>query len=280
MDYNFIKELEGVIQERRKNDDPATSYVAKMFDRGMNKIAQKVGEEGVETVIAALNEGDADFVYEGADLVFHLLLLCEARGIGFEKLVEELQNRQEKGKGVYKDFQTGIVPDRHKSQKKFEKNYAFIDFQNVQLSLRDQGYEIDWEKLRKYLQQKSKVEKAFLFLGYLPQGKPFYDKLEKWGYELVFKPVITQKGKVKGNVDSELVLYAAKIAYEAYDQAIIISGDGDFACLVDFLLQHDKLQRMLIPNRKKYSCLLKPYVASLDFMNDIFHLVSKRRGHP
>lgn len=272
IDYNFLRELEGVIKDRRENDDPKTSYVAKMFDRGINKIAQKVGEEGVETVIAALNEGDEDFIYEGADLLFHILLLCEARGIGFEKLVEELRNRQENGKGVYKDFQTGIAPKREKNPKKFEKNYAFIDFQNVLMGVRNQGEEVDWKKFRIYLRYKYRVTRAFLFLGYLPQGEKFYEKLKEFGFDLIFKPVVnTNSGKVKGNVDAELVLHSAKVEYDCYEQAVLVSGDGDFTCLVEFLKKQGKLKRLLVPNRKRYSSLFRPYSASLDFMNEILH---------
>ena len=88
----FTEKLVEIIASR-KNLDPKDSYVAKMFEKGLDKIAQKVGEEAVETVIASKNKDDAEFIYESADLFFHLLMLCEARGIAFERVLEELKER-------------------------------------------------------------------------------------------------------------------------------------------------------------------------------------------
>lgn len=94
MTYTFISELEKIITER-KALDPSDSYVAEMFGKGLDKIAQKVGEEAVETVIAAKNDDDGEFLYESADLLFHLLMLCEVRGISFGKVVAELEKRHQ-----------------------------------------------------------------------------------------------------------------------------------------------------------------------------------------
>ena len=88
----FINQLVETIATRKKLD-PKDSYVAEMFGKGLDKIAQKVGEEAVETVIAAKNNDDAEFIYESADLFFHLLMLCESRGIPFERVLEELKKR-------------------------------------------------------------------------------------------------------------------------------------------------------------------------------------------
>ena len=141
-------------------------------------------------------------------------------------------------------------------------NYAFIDSQNLYLGVQSQGWEIDYAKLRLYLKNKFNVEKAFLFIGYIPKNNAIYTSLQKDGFILVFKPTISYmtegKRTQKGNVDVELVLYAAAIEYENYDKAIIISGDGDFACLADFLIQKDKLLRILTPNLK-YSKLLSKF---------------------
>jgi len=80
--------------------------------------------------------------------------------------------------------------------------------------------------------------------------------------DLIFKPTIRyfENGKetVKGNVDAELVLHSAAIQYKNYDKAIIVSGDGDFACLVEFLIEKNKLLHIFTPNAQ-YSKLLKPY---------------------
>ena len=83
-----------------------------------------------------------------------------------------------------------------------------------------------------------------------------YKILKNIGYSLIFKPTLDQKGKTKGNVDAELVLHSM-IEYDNYDMAVIISGDGDFYCLVKYLEKNNKLKRLIIPNCKKYSSLLK-----------------------
>lgn len=84
-----------------------------------------------------------------------------------------------------------------------------------------------------------------------------YDFLQESGYILIFKPVHIIKNKAtKGNVDAELVLQTM-IEYKNYDSAVIVSGDGDFACLVDYLYMHEKLLRLIVPNSKQFSLFLK-----------------------
>lgn len=92
-DPAFLQRLEATLHERR-SADPAQSYVAKLHARGTEKIAQKLGEEAVETVIAALS-GDSDaLASEAADLVFHLLVLLQARGLSFADVLAELERRE------------------------------------------------------------------------------------------------------------------------------------------------------------------------------------------
>lgn len=87
-------------------------------------------------------------------------------------------------------------------------NYAFIDSQNLNLSVRDQGWNLDWKKFRIYLNDKHKVKKAFLFIGFIETNQSLYTSLQNDGYILVFKPTMTlPSGKPKGNVDAELVLH-------------------------------------------------------------------------
>ena len=95
MDYNFLRVLEEVI-EKRRCDKPEDSYVARLSDKGIDKIAQKVGEEGVEVVIAALKETDERFVSESADLIFHLLILLHEKNISFAEIITELEERHKK----------------------------------------------------------------------------------------------------------------------------------------------------------------------------------------
>ena len=139
-------------------------------------------------------------------------------------------------------------------------NYAFIDAQNLHLAIRDQGWKLDYGRFRVYLKDKYQVSKAFLFLGYLPTNQDLYKVLQQQGYVLVFKPVLQlAKGRVKGNVDAELVLHAM-IEYPHYDQAVLVTGDGDFHCLVKHLKNKKRLKKLLIPNQKKYSFLFNEFI--------------------
>jgi phosphoribosyl-ATP pyrophosphohydrolase/phosphoribosyl-AMP cyclohydrolase len=92
--YGFLSQLEQVIQNRKDNADLETSYVSSLFKKGINKIAQKVGEEAVETVIEAMDDKDDLFLYESADLLFHYLILLQAKGYKLNDIVEELKGRQ------------------------------------------------------------------------------------------------------------------------------------------------------------------------------------------
>ncbi len=91
--YGFFSTLEDVIAERVANKDTNSSYVARLFDKGINKIAQKVGEEAVETVIEAMDNNDELFLYESADLFFHYLMLLKAKGFTLKDIEEQLKSR-------------------------------------------------------------------------------------------------------------------------------------------------------------------------------------------
>lgn len=150
------------------------------------------------------------------------------------------------------------------------KNYAFIDSQNVHQSIRSQGWMIDWHKFRVYLREKYDVERAFMFMGYVKSNKGLYDVLRRHGYVLIFKPTFSiqdgDKRMIKGNVDAELVLHTM-IEYPHYNQAIIVSGDGDFYCLVEYLLKQNKLKRLIVPNLHKYSWLLRRFSFCTNYLN-------------
>ena len=91
--YGFLTALEEVIADR-KNNPSDKSYVASLFAKGMNKIAQKVGEEAVETVIEAKDENSDLFLNESADLLFHLMILLQAKGHRLDDVVQILEERQ------------------------------------------------------------------------------------------------------------------------------------------------------------------------------------------
>ena len=95
-DYGFLTTLEDTIQFRKENADSEKSYVASLFKLGMNKIAQKLGEEAIEVVIEAKDDNDDLFLGESADLLFHYLILLQAKGFKLDDVVEVLKSRQKK----------------------------------------------------------------------------------------------------------------------------------------------------------------------------------------
>lgn len=160
------------------------------------------------------------------------------------------------------------------------KIFAFIDSQNLNLAIRDQGWKLDFARFRIYLKDKFKVEKAFLFIGYIPTNQKLYAFLKRIGYQLIFKPILElkQRGQVlvKGNVDAELVLHSM-IEYPHYDKAIIISGDGDFYCLVNYLKKKKKLLRLIVPNKNQYSRLLRKFFKETVFLNKLKDKLSYKK---
>ena len=140
--------------------------------------------------------------------------------------------------------------------------YAFIDSQNLNLGVQSQGWKLDYKKFRLYLKNKYNVQQALLFIGLVTSNDELYKQLQRAGFILIFKPTVRyfENGKqtVKGNVDAELVLHAAAIEYENYDKAIIVSGDGDFACLIEYLAKKQKLLHAFAPS-EKYSKLLEAH---------------------
>ncbi len=149
-------------------------------------------------------------------------------------------------------------------------NYAFIDSQNLNLSIRSLGWKLDFKRFRTHLKDKYGVTKAFLFIGYIEGKNELYKSLQDAGFICIFKPTLKYKdGTTKGNCDAELVLQAMT-EYPNYGKAVIVTGDGDFYCLVNYFVEKNKLKALLIPNGSKFSALLKfkhlkPY---LRYIND------------
>lgn len=94
--FGFISKLEQTILERRSHSKPEDSYVASLFAKGINKLAQKVGEEAVEVIIEAKDDNDELFLNESADLLFHYLMLLQAKGFKLEDIETVLKNREKK----------------------------------------------------------------------------------------------------------------------------------------------------------------------------------------
>jgi len=161
------------------------------------------------------------------------------------------------------------------------KTFAFIDSQNLNLGVSTnieyrgrmiyRGWKLDFKKFRKFLSNKYRVDKAYLFIGFVSGNENLYEYLQDAGYILIFKPTLkymkADKKFTKGNVDAELVLYSAAKQFNNYDRAIIVSGDGDFHCLYEYLVEKDKLFKILIPNKHRYSSLLRKFSNYFDFVS-------------
>jgi uncharacterized LabA/DUF88 family protein len=167
--------------------------------------------------------------------------------------------------------------------------YAFIDSQNLNVGVQKFGWKMDWQKFRKWLADEHGITKAFMFIGYVPEFEAMYEQLHEAGYMIVLKPTYdmtrpqpdaaaveakaTQKAEeaalagkkhepeekkpVKGNIDADLVLWAMK-EISNYDKAILVSGDGDFYSLVEYLESKNRLGKILTPSFQ-YSQLYNKY---------------------
>ena len=149
--------------------------------------------------------------------------------------------------------------------------YAFIDGQNLYKSVEEQKWKLNPKKFRVYLKDKFNVQKAFYFIGYMKEMTWLYEKLKEAGYTLIYKKILyydsSDPEKTKGNVDAELVLNTM-IRYHEFSQAVIVSGDGDYYCLIEYLYKTNKLRGIIIPNKKKYSALLKEFGNKRFFVSD------------
>lgn len=146
---------------------------------------------------------------------------------------------------------------------KEKNNLAFIDGQNLYMGTRSEKprWEVDLAKFREYLLEKYKVQKAYYFLGFVNEDyNDLYEDIQSAGFILKFREHNSAMlGKKKGNVDSDIIFDIMKRIYkkEKFDKIILVSGDGDYKMLVDFLIGEDKFEKILFPNKKFASSLYK-----------------------
>lgn len=136
--------------------------------------------------------------------------------------------------------------------------YAFIDHQNINLGVRNLGWKVNWKRLRILLAERYGVTQAYQFIGFVPSNQALYNSLQEAGYILVFKPISWdgESGKPKGNVDADLVLQAM-VDVDDYERAVVMSSDGDFWCLINYLKERGKLGAVISPKREFCSKLLR-----------------------
>src|SRR3989344_1726744 len=154
---------------------------------------------------------------------------------------------------------------------KKKNNFAFIDGANLHKGVNGLGWKLNYERFRVWLSEKYSVSRAHIFIGMVPKNKDLYTRLQEAGFTLIFKEVVYDgDGKPKGNCDADLVLKVAQEAYEnIFDKAVIVSSDGDYACLIKFLIEKDKLEVILSPAKvEKCSILLKRTGAVISYIDD------------
>ena len=165
-----------------------------------------------------------------------------------------------------------------KKPTKEQKNYAFIDAQNLHMAISELGWKIDYKRFRLYLKEHYGVKKAYMFMGFKPDEQQMYSFLQDVGFNLIFKPILELKnGEVKGNCDAELVLQAM-IDYKRYKKAIIVTGDGDFHCLIKYLQEQKKLETVLVPSEKNCSSLIRKIVkGDLSLVSDLRNKIEYKK---
>src|SRR3989344_2605964 len=159
---------------------------------------------------------------------------------------------------------------------------AYIDASNLKFGIKQSGWELDYKSFRSWLRDKFHVSRAILFMGLVPDNAELYNYLQRIGYDISFKPTITSKeGRTKGNVDGELILAIAKDFYEnKLKSAILVSGDGDYHCIVEFLKEKNIPVTIVSPNRRYLSLLLKRTNVSIVILDEFIENLRQKMKRP
>jgi uncharacterized LabA/DUF88 family protein len=156
---------------------------------------------------------------------------------------------------------------------------VFIDGQNLYQGCKSNGWQLDYQRFYRYLCEKYKATCVQLLLGNTTRYQKLYLQLKRYGYQLVFKPVtVSKRGIVKGNIDADLVFHCMR-QYQEFDQAIIVSGDGDFYCLLQYLEQNNKLLKILVPNTH-FSSLLREFAPKIIHLSSLKWKLQKKEAFP
>lgn len=158
-----------------------------------------------------------------------------------------------------------------------DKINIYIDGNNLYRSAKELGFEIDYKKFRGWLRQKYNTTNVYLFIGLVPERVKFYEYLQSCGFILVFKQTVSVGEKIKGNCDAELVLKTVSDFYtKSFNSCILITGDGDFGCLVEFLKDNNTITGVIAPDENKCSILIRNKNIEITFLNDLYHKFSNR----
>ncbi len=159
-------------------------------------------------------------------------------------------------------------------KKRNENNLAFIDGQNLHLGTMEDNWKIDHSKFRVYLKDKYQVTEAYYVLGYITEAEQdLYNNLQKAGFVVTFKEHSPRLiAKKKGNVDTDIVFEVMKnlLDNKNFNKIVLVSGDGDYKKLVDYLIKKDKFKKILFPNKKFASSLYNNLGSELfDYLENI-----------
>lgn len=158
-----------------------------------------------------------------------------------------------------------------------EKVNIYIDGNNLYRSAKELGFSLNYKKLRGWMRQKYNPTNVYLFIGLVPEQVRLYEYLQNCGYILVFKRTISVGEKIKGNCDAELVLKTTSDFYEKeFNRAVLVTGDGDFGCLVEFLRERNAFLEIVAPDKNKCSILLRDKNTRITFLNSLYHKFSKK----
>ena len=163
-----------------------------------------------------------------------------------------------------------------------ENNLAFVDGQNLYMGTRSENpsWVVDLAKFRIYLSKKYNVRRAYYYLGCVDERyQNLYEEIQTADFVLVFRQYNTAMlGKKKGNVDSDIIFNVMKRLYkkEPFDKIVLVSGDGDYKILVDFLIEENRFEKILFPNKKFASSLYKKITrVYFDYLVNIKHIIRK-----
>lgn len=158
-----------------------------------------------------------------------------------------------------------------------DKLNIYIDGNNLYRGAKALDFEIDYKKFRGWLRQKYNPANVYLFIGLVPERVKFYEYLQECGFILIFKQTVSVGGVIKGNCDAELVLKAVSDFYtKSFAKCILVTGDGDFGCLAEFLQNNAAIDRVIAPDENKCSILLKNKNTEITFLNEHYHKFEKK----
>ena len=159
------------------------------------------------------------------------------------------------------------------------KTTVYIDSSNLHAESRKLGVKIDYNKFFQWLCKKYDTRVVYLFMGYIPKNHLIYKRLNSYGYKIIFKETVVLSEinlKIKGNCDADLVLKICRDYYEQNtDKFVVITGDGDFKCLVNFLLEKSVQIFLLFPSIKSTALLLIESKTNQECLEGSYNLFSE-----